>query len=182
MSRLRSAAASMAVVLTPLAYSPLAHGHAVLVDKVAPGNNYFEATLRVSHGCEGSPTTAVRVSLPDTVLTARPQPKPGWKVDISRRPLPEPVAGPHGTMIVDAVETVTWSEGSLADGHFDTFSLLVRLPDVADETIIYFPVEQTCVDGSHSWSELPDGHVAHGGKLHRPAPALRITPAPGASK
>jgi periplasmic copper chaperone A len=36
--------------------------------------------LRVGHGCEGSPTTAIRVQIPEGVIAVKPMPKAGWQV------------------------------------------------------------------------------------------------------
>ncbi|MBK6387090.1 MAG: DUF1775 domain-containing protein [Rhodoferax sp.] len=38
--------------------------HVVLADQAALAGTSYRATLRVGHGCDGSPVTAVRVTIP----------------------------------------------------------------------------------------------------------------------
>ena len=51
--------------------------HITLADQAALAGTGYRATLRVGHGCDGSPTTAVRVSVPAGLRGAKPMPKPG---------------------------------------------------------------------------------------------------------
>ena len=64
-----------------------AAAHVVLEKPSAPAGSSYRAVLRVGHGCEGSPTTALRVLLPDGLRGAKPMPKPGWILATRRAPL-----------------------------------------------------------------------------------------------
>lgn len=148
--------------------------HATLERREAPTNGYYKAVVQVGHGCAGSPTHTVRVRIPDGVTSAKPQPKPGWKMAIKRTKLAKPVDGGHGRTIDEVVSEVSWSGGLLADNEFDEFKIMMKLPD-RPGTTLYVPVVQECKDGVHRWIEIPDA-----GKpskdLKEPAPALLLTP------
>jgi uncharacterized protein YcnI len=151
-----------------------AQAHVTLEARQAPADSYYKAVLRVGHGCKDSPTVRLRVRIPDGVTGVKPQPKPGWKLDITRVKLATPLDDGHGGKITEGVGEVAWSGGSLADEHYDEFALRVRLPDRAGATL-YFPVVQECAQGAHRWIELPAaGKSSH--DLKEPAPALLLTP------
>jgi len=152
------------------ACSTAAAAHVVLDTAEAPAGSYHKAVFRVPHGCSGSPTTAIAVTLPDGILSAKPQPKPGWTLAVERQALPRPVAGPHGSTVGERVARIAWSGGDLPDAWFDEFAIQVRLPDAAPGTVIRFPVEQTCAQGASHWV----GTDADKGGAY-PAPALRLS-------
>lgn len=151
-----------------------AAAHVTLAEPEAAPNAYYVGAFRVSHGCGDSPTVAFRVELPEGVSMARPQPKPGWTVEIEREALPAPVRSEHGE-ISERVSAVTW-RGQLPADQFDEFALLMRLPNRAGP--LYFRAMQTCESGGRAWAD-----VAAAGQSSRdllnPAPVLTIrAPAP----
>lgn len=147
-----------------------ASGHVTVKPGAAPAGSYVQAMLAVTHGCGGSPTVALRVKIPDGVVSVKPQMKPGWTVDIRKRALTAPQAGPHGSTITEVVDEVMWRGGPLPDRLFDTFGLLMKLPDAAGTTL-YLPAVQECEQGELRWVEVPS---EKGGHLHSPAPAIRL--------
>lgn len=163
-----------AIVSLACALSFPAAAHVTLDQRQAPADSYYKASLRVTHGCKGSPTVRVRVRLPEGVSGARPQPKAGWKVDITRVKLTTPLDDGHGGKITETIGEVSWSGAMLPDEFFDEFALIMRLPDRPGATL-HFPVVQECAQGVHRWIEIPEG-----GKSARdykePAPALQLTP------
>jgi uncharacterized protein YcnI len=164
----------MAMALIACAVALPAAAHVTLEQRQAPADSYYKASLRVSHGCKGSPTVRTRVRLPEGVTGVRAQPKAGWKVEITRIKLAQPLDDGHGGKITETVGEVAWSGGALSDEHFDEFALIMRLPD-RPGTTLYFPVVQECREGVHRWIEIPAA-----GKTSRdykePAPALQLTP------
>lgn len=165
-----------AIVSITCALSFPAAAHVTLEQRQAPADSYYKASLRVTHGCKGSPTVRVRVRLPDGVSGVRGQPKPGWKLEITRVKLAVPVDDGHGGKITESVGELSWSGATLPDEHFDEFALIMRLPD-RPGTTLYFPVVQECAQGVHRWIEIPEA-----GKSSRdykePAPALQLMPKP----
>ena len=129
-----------------------AQAHIVFAPAEASAGSYYAGEFRVGHGCGDAATTAVRITIPGDVLTARPRPKPGWTIEIERAPLPAPVAV-EGREQRDRVAAITW-RGQLPGDQFDGFGLMLKLP--AGRTgPIYLPVRQTCGKDSVDWSEIP---------------------------
>jgi uncharacterized protein YcnI len=160
-------AGAVLFALTPLAP---AVAHVTLADaKAAPGA-YFVSAFRVGHGCGASATTAIRVEIPEAILLVRPQPKPGWTLEIERAPLPAPKPGEGGKPVADRVKAITWRGGPLPEDEFDAFGFMAKLPSQPGK--LYFPVVQTCVQGEARWIEIPG---PSGARLSHPAPMLEIT-------
>lgn len=148
-----------------------AFAHVTANPNEAPANSYFRTALRIGHGCAGSPTTAVRVKIPDGVTAVKPQVKPGWSIEIKMRKLEKPLDAGHGRTVSETVDEIAW-RGNLPDAYFDEFGLSIRLPAKAGQTL-YFPVVQECEQGVHRWIEIP----AAGQKwddLREPAPFIRL--------
>jgi uncharacterized protein YcnI len=162
------------VVLAALAASAPAWGHIVFAEPEGQAGSYYAGFLRVGHGCGQSPTVSVRFEIPETVLTVRPQPKPGWTLAIERTPLAQPVPGEGGEMIRERVSAVTWT-GELPADQFDQFGLMMKLPDQPGP--LYFPAVQTCVEGRNDWTTIP-GDPSRWHEAKTPAPILTVKPAP----
>lgn len=146
--------------------------HVTVQPADAPADSYAHLTFTVPHGCNGSATTALRIKLPEGILSAKPQMKTGWNVEIKSKKLETPAQGPHGNTITDVVDEVAWRGGPLPDSLYDTFGLVVRLPDQAGQNL-YFSAVQECEQGVERWIEIPQaGQVLDG--LHKPAPVVRL--------
>lgn len=143
-----------------------AFAHVVTVPDKAPAGSHGVVGFRVSHGCKGSATTALRVEIPDSVASAKAQPKAGWTVEF------ETARGADGKSRVTAV---AW-RGRLDDNAFDDFNLLLALPK--DPGAIYFPAVQTCESGEARWTQVPAEPAMTG--LESPAPSLTLTAAQAA--
>ena len=147
---------ALLALLAPVA----AQAHVVAAPGEAKAGSYSAIAFRVGHACAAGDTTLkLRVEIPDGVASARPQPKPGWTLDIEK-------AGDRATAI-------TWT-GRLPDDQFDDFAVLMKLPTTA--TTLTFPATQTCEKGESQWIEIPDPQRPDE-KLTRPAPTVRLTPA-----
>lgn len=149
------------------------HAHATLEVRQAPANSYYKAVLRTPHGCSGSPTIAVRLQIPEGVMGAKPQPKPGWELETVTEELAEPITDGHGNTITSRVSEIHWTGGRLLDAHYDEFAVQVRLPDTPGETL-YFAAIQECEEGVDRWVEIPaEGQSAR--DLDYPAPSVTLT-------
>lgn len=147
-----------------------ASAHIVFAEPSAMTGSYYAGFLRVSHGCGAAATVSVRVEIPASVLSARPQPKPGWTLSVERTPLAKPVTGEGGVAITDRVSAITWT-GSLPSDQFDQFGIMMKLP--ADAGPLYFPTRQSCTTGSNDWVNIPASpEVWHDTKM--PAPMLTL--------
>jgi hypothetical protein len=165
---------SLIVVAAAALVAGPAAAHVVFAAPEAPAGAYYVGALRIGHGCAGSPTVRLRVEIPDGVVIARPQAKPGWSVAVEREPLARPVVS-DGREVRERVNAVTWT-GRLADEEFDEFGLLMKLPAAAGP--LYFPLVQTCDQGERRWTEVPAaGQAWH--DLKNPAPMLTMVGADG---
>jgi uncharacterized protein YcnI len=169
----RNGAAACAVALC--AAIGTASAHVVADPASGPSGGYFRTSLRVGHGCEGAATVAVRVRIPEGVLIAKPQPKPGWQVSVTKKRLDPPADNRHGGKLTEAVDEIAWRGGPLADSEFDEFGLSLKLPDRPAGETLWFPVVQECERGVHRWIEIP-GDGQRWGDLREPAPFIRLTP------
>lgn len=161
-----------AVAATCFASIGIADAHVTANPNQGAANTYFQTSLRVGHGCSGSPTVAVRVKLPEGVTSVRPQMKPGWTIEIKMRKLDKPIDSGHGRMVMETVDEVIWRGGILPDAYYDEFGLVVRLPEKAGATL-YFPTVQECQQGVHRWIEIPQGGQKWG-DLKEPAPFVTV--------
>jgi periplasmic copper chaperone A len=151
-----------------------ASAHVTAQPNEAAADSYFLTAFSVPHGCDGSATIAVRMKIPDGVTSVKPQMKAGWEVSIKTRNPGKPAAAGHGATVGETVDEVAWRGGPLPDSLFDTFGLLMKLPDAPGQTL-YFPVIQECQQGVHRWIEIPTGQQTWG-DLREPAPFLRLKP------
>jgi uncharacterized protein YcnI len=160
-----------------LAVASCAHAHVTLETQQAPVGASYKAVMRVPHGCNGSPTVAIRIRVPEGVIGVKPMPKPGWKLETVSGKYAQPYTL-RGAKLSDGVTEVAWSGGNLPDAHYDEF---VFTGAIADELqagkTIYFPVVQECEKGIHRWIEIPAGGAHdHAGEGSQPAPGLRLMP------
>ena len=168
----------LALAASLLATPALAH--TALEYPVASAGQAYKATFKIGHGCGASPTRQIVVDIPAGVQGARPMPKPGWQLDITRAKLATPYTS-HGRTITEDVTRISWTaktpEDMLPNAHYDEFVLMGTLP--ARPGTIYWPVQQVCEQGRHDWTEIPrPGQKAS--DLKSPAAALEIMPAAGA--
>ncbi len=170
-----------ALALTAFAaFVPVAHAHVTLEWQSALAGTSYKAVFKIGHGCGPSPTRQVVVDLPEGVRGARPMPRPGWTVDITRTPLAKPDTR-HGRTVTQEVTRITWTAQSPADmldaAHYAEFVLLAQVPQ--SEGRLYWPVRQVCPDGRLDWVQVP-GPGQRQSDLASPAAVLDILPASAA--
>jgi len=151
------------------------HSHASIDQDTATAGESYKAVLRITHGCNGSPTVSVRVRIPDGVIRTKPMPKAGWELETLVEKLDEPY-DLRGAEITQDVRELTWKGGSLSDDFFDEFIFRAELPDVDEKKTIYFRTVQECENGEfHRWIETPNSDE-EADSLNEPAPALNLLP------
>lgn len=141
-----------------LAALPLsASAHVVVAPTMAAPGATETLNFIVGHGCDGQPTTALRVELPKAVTALEPQPKTGWT--------------PTTEALPDGGHAITWRGGeplTKADG----FAVKVHLP--RDQPKVAFVALQSCGATVVRWDEpIP----ADGPKPKHPAPTLTLAAA-----
>jgi uncharacterized protein YcnI len=151
--------------------------HVTLAVKEAAVGADYKATFQVPHGCKGSATVELSVEIPGGFLAVKPQPKPGWKIEIVTGAYDKPYHH-YRSEITDGVKSVTWSGGDLPDDYYDEFVLVGYLDKgLQPGSWLYFPAVQTCKQGIDRWTDIP-GDTKSSGEPHSPAPALKLLPPP----
>ncbi|WP_345802035.1 DUF1775 domain-containing protein [Microbacterium sp. AZCO] len=142
--------------------APLAASAHVHVDPAtAPAGANETLTFSFAHGCDGSPTTALVIDIPDGVATTAPVVEGGWTIqrDLGADDQPTRV-------------TFT-SDQPIESGLQASVSLVVAFSEEAPNTTAVFPITQECVDGSTAWTQ-----VAAAGEdpesLDSPAPTVAV--------
>ncbi len=168
-----------------LACASSSFSHVTLEQQSVEISTTTKAVLRVGHGCEGLPTAALRVQLPEGFSGAKPMPKAGWTLTTVRSKLAKPYDD-HGKSVTEDVSEITWTANSkeayLADSQYDEFILRGKTPATAGA--IWFKVTQLCKEGDKTaqnpWVDIPaTGTSTKGMKF--PAALLNVTDAAAAA-
>lgn len=145
--------------------------HVTLEQGSAEAGKSYKAVLRIPHGCDGSATTGILVTLPNGVRQAKPMPHAGWRVEAEKEKLAQPYDW-HGETITEDVSRIRWQGGNLPDAFYDEFVFRIQLPMEAGKTL-YFKVKQTCEKGQIEWSAIPGDNSGN----EYPAASLKLLPA-----
>lgn len=160
----RIALGATAGVALTLAAPLAASAHVGVIPDTTAAGAYANLTFAVPHGCDGSSTTEVRITIPEDVITVTPTVNPNWDV----------VEVPSETDPDYAAAVVYTAKTPLVDGLRDTFTLSVPLPDGEPGDVLAFPVLQTCEVGSTAWDqETIEGEE----EPEHPAPIVTLTEA-----
>jgi periplasmic copper chaperone A len=168
-----SSAALGAGVLLALAAPLSASAHVGVSASSTAAGSYSVLTFSVGHGCDGSPTQQIAITIPDGIDAVTPTVNPNWTISKVTEPLDEPIAEDDGDSITDRVSQVVYTATTpLAADQRDTFELSLAL--VGEEgDVLEFPTLQTCEVGETNWvgEEVPavtltaaiEGDDHHGG-------------------
>lgn len=176
MIRFFSSVAPLAAAVAIFLPIPQAHAHITLAVKEAPVGSSYRAVLRVPHGCGDSATVSVRVRIPEGVVGVKPQPKPGWTLNIVKGDYAKPYRL-HGGQVSSGVKEISWT-GKLPDDYYDEFVFISYLSDaLKPNTTLYFPVVQECEKGVARWIDIPGADKKAAGEHNdSPAPSLKLLP------
>ena len=129
----------------------------VSADDSTPGGRAILTFSVPSELQSGSSTTKLTVALPD-LTSVTTSATPGWTTQVDR------------DLQAGTVKAVTWTASpgaGIAQGEFEQFRLLVRLPKTATAT---FPAVQTYADGTVVRWDQPGGPAAA-----HPVPTLTLS-------
>jgi periplasmic copper chaperone A len=110
--------------------------------------------FNVEHGCDGSPTTDLKIQIPAGVTGVAPVDKEGWTATV-------------------AGDTVEFKGGPLDAATEDHFDITLTAPTATGD--IHFPIIQTCEVGEIDWLEIAAEGAA---EPENPAPTIKITQDP----
>ena len=175
MNTTRLTALTLGVALTT---AGIAHAHATFENDTAQAEKSFKAVLQVPHGCDGKATTEVQMKLPEGFVFAKPQPKPGWELEIIKGDYKKTYDN-HGDKVSSGPVEIRWKGGNLPDEFYDTFVVKGKISGFDKETVLAFPTVQLCgTDGKVVWDQVAaEGQSAH--DLKSPAPTVTVKLATG---
>lgn len=138
--RVVAASASAALIAGAglLAASPAsAHATVQMYGGKATAGGYGALWMRIPHGCEGSPTKRVTITIPASFGSAKPQMIGGWKAKVVKR--------------ANGSRQLIWNATGdpLPDDQFADFGVSVKWP--AAEGKVELPTVQHCVKGRVAW-------------------------------
>jgi uncharacterized protein YcnI len=154
-----AAGAALALATAPLAAS----AHVTVTPSGTGAGSSSVLTFAFGHGCDGSPTTALAIDIPESIMAVAPTLHPNWTI--------EKIA--EGDRIAQVVYTAITP---VEEGFREAIELSVRLPEGAAGETLVFPVLQTCAEGEVNWNELAEEGVA---EPESPAPTILVTEATG---
>lgn len=130
-----------------------ASAHVSVEASSTAAGSYSVLTFSVPHGCEGSPTTVVAISIPEGIDAVTPTVNPNWTISRVMQDV-EPAAEDGSQRTAQVVYTASTP---LPADQRDTFDLSLRLPEGDAGDVLEFPVLQSCEVGETLWSgeEVP---------------------------
>lgn len=146
-----------------LAVPSMAGAHVgVSPDELVAGDHGV-LTFSFSHGCENSPTTALRITMPEGLASVAPTMDSDWNIQVER--------GEDG--LVSAVTYI--AVAPVPTDLRGAVSMGVGLDESTPDTLA-FPVVQQCVEGATEWTQIAEnGEDPH--SLDAPAPVVSVTAA-----
>jgi periplasmic copper chaperone A len=156
-----------------LALAGTAGAHVTANPPEGPSDGFATVSFQVPHGCEGSPTTQVRIQIPPSVPSVTPSVHPLWNV--ATKEGKKDKVELHGETITRGVSEVTYTaKQPLPDDRLDSFAVSLKLPAGKEGDSVYFPTIQKCEQGQTRWIQIPaEGESAE--ELEEPAPAVVLT-------
>lgn len=143
-------------VVAALSIATAVQAHVTIAPNEAKPGQQTMVKIHVGHGCDGKPTSQVRVDIPRALTMAHPQDVPGWTL-VSK-------ASGHRTT------RVTWTAMGEAPESTPDFEIHIGLP--GSEQMVYIPVTQTCGKDVVRWTAKPS---ASGKAPDHPAPSVKVT-------
>jgi uncharacterized protein YcnI len=150
-----------AVLAGTLLVPALAQAHVTVQPNEVPSGGFTRLDVRVPNEEDNATTNKVQLQLPDGFVEASYEPVPGWKVDVQKQKLAQPIQTDDGP-VTEQVRQITWTAtdpaAALQPGQFQDFGLSVAMPDSAKEgDVLTFPAIQTYDNGDIvRWIGPPD--------------------------
>ena len=151
-----STTALAAGLLLALAAPLSASAHVGVEASSTAAGSFSVLTFSVGHGCEGSPTTSVAISLPESILDATPTVNPNWTISKVVETLDEPIPAEEEPITERTGQIVYTAITPLAPDQRDTFQLSLALAGEEGD-VLEFETLQTCEVGETLWTgeEVP---------------------------
>jgi copper(I)-binding protein len=150
-----------------------AAAHAVFDRAFIGSGQIVRLSIAIEHGCNGSPTTALRAILPEGLIVTNVFAADGMSVETKKSRFERNWNGPQGS-VSEGIKEIIWSGAAVPDkkrGEFP-FEIFVS-SDLPLGHTLAVPVTQNCENGSQSWIEQATTPEAQD-RLKSPAPLLRV--------
>ena len=163
-------AAGTGLLLTALPAS----AHVTVGEGDYHAGSYVVLPFSVPHGCDGSPTTKIRIQMPESIPTVTPTVNPNWDIELVKETLDTPIDLGEGRTLTERITEVDYTAKTPLPAEYrDVFDLSLQLPEDAKGTTIAFPIIQQCVEGQTDWTQIPaEGQDPD--ELEHPAPAIAV--------
>jgi uncharacterized protein YcnI len=143
------AIAAVAVVVA--AFPAAASAHVTIQPTTAAAGGFTRIDVRVPNERDDASTTQVRMQLPQGFAFVSYEPRPGWKVTLTKVKLDEPIKSEGGLEIDEGIGEITWTgdgkQGAIGPGQFVDFGLSVKMPDGDPGDTLTFKALQTYDSG-----------------------------------
>ncbi|HET6153299.1 MAG TPA: YcnI family protein [Marmoricola sp.] len=182
MSAHRKLARAVGLPAAVVGFSALAIAPALAHVTISPGaaaaGSTMIATVAVPHGCDGSATTKIIISIPKQLVEVTPSRNANWDVTKTMTKLATPEKADDGDEITEKVNTVVYTAKTpLPDGYRDAFELEFDVPKDVGTTMV-FPTIQKCEEGETDWTQVAAPGAA---EPENPAPTVKIVASPAAA-
>ncbi|BDZ38631.1 YcnI family copper-binding membrane protein [Microbacterium suwonense] len=154
-----AALAAGIVVATPA----VASAHVGVSPDSIPRGASTLLTFSFGHGCAGSPTKALRITIPDEAPVVSPTFDAAWSTEIEK--------GADGYASAVTFTAIRPVPNELRGAVSFSFRPAEDAPDQ-----LAFPVEQICEEGANEWVQIADAGQTHD-DLDSPAPVVSLTAA-----
>lgn len=174
-SRVLAAATTIGLCLI---WASPASAHVGIAETEQTAGTSTVLTFTVGHGCGTSPTTRLEIQIPESIVNVTPARNAFYDISVETEQLTQPIESDHGDPVTSREAVVVYTaKDPLPSDQRDTIQLSMTLPADSDDTTLYFPVVQTCENGSNSWIEIPtDGSDT---ELESPAPFINVAAGSG---
>ena len=154
-----------------------AFAHITLENPQARPGASWKGVVRIGHGCDGTATTTLKISIPEGLVNVKPMPKAGWKLEILKGKYAAEYTL-YGEKLGEGVQQIIWSGGNLPDDFYDEFVFSSTIaPGLPLDKPLYLPVVQECEKGASNWVQIP-GPGQEASALKAPAPFIRLVAGP----
>lgn len=150
-----------------------AQAHVGVTPAEVPGGQTTLIGFGIGHGCDAAATIAVRMQIPEGVISVQPVAKPGWDITITRGTYATPQMNGE-TQVTEGVTMIEWTGGNLPNAWYDQFWIRARVATSVDpHTMMWFPVVQECEGGGvNRWISVP---VEGQPEPDEPTPGFMVT-------
>ncbi|TCP54088.1 uncharacterized protein YcnI [Tamaricihabitans halophyticus] len=158
-----------------------AHVSANTGGESAERGGHAAVTFRVPNEEQDADTVRLEVEFPKgtPVSSAQTKPVPGWRAEVEKDELPEPVTLENGTKVTEAVTRIVWTAGDnagIGPDEYGEFDVSMAMPDNTD--LMVFPTKQyydNDVVAEWTTPPRPDGPE----EPQHPAPTVDLVAATG---